>query len=388
MTNFLIKRFIKNDDARSLAIRQKYSTLSGSVGIFCNLLLAIFKFIIGLVTHSVSITADAANNLSDAGSNIVTIAGAKLANKPVDKEHPFGHGRMEYISALIVSFFIILMGFQLGKSSIDKIINPQQIEFNPVFIVILVAAIFVKLWMAYFNHRLYKITGNINMKAVRQDSLNDVVATSATILALVLSAFTSFHRADGIIGLVVAGIILIAGVKMVKEILDPILGQVPSEELVKGIEDIILAQENIVGVHDLIVHDYGPGRIIASAHAEVPSDMNILEIHDIIDNVEKQISRELNIMMCIHMDPIVVDDERVLHYKDFVSEILKEYNQRYSIHDFRVVDGRTHTNLIFDMVIPADHEKANAKILYDIETLIHNKDKTVFIVATIEHSYT
>ena len=311
----MISRFIDNVIKKRKwskeASRERLGIFSGIFGIICNALLCTIKFFVGTVTGSVSITADAVNNLSDAGTSLVTIAGTKLANKPVDEEHPFGHGRIEYVSALIVSFFIFLMSFELAKSSVEKIIHPQDIKFNIWYIIVLAAAILIKLFMAYFNHILYRKTDNINLKAVMQDSLNDCIATGATIIALLISSLTSFKRADGIIGLVVAVVIFFAGLGIVKDILGRLLGQPPSEELVKSIEDIMMSEEQIVGVHDLIVHDYGPGRIIASAHAEVPSTVDIVEIHDVIDNIEKKISKELKIVICVHMDPIVVDDEEV-----------------------------------------------------------------------------
>lgn len=387
MTALLIKKFIGEGDPNLPEIRKKYGTLSGTVGIICNLLLSVLKFIIGSVTNSVSITADAANNLSDASSNIVTIIGAKIAGKPVDEDHPFGHGRAEYISALIVSFFIFLMGFELGKSSVEKIIHPEEVQFSRISLVILVCAICVKLWMAFFNDKLFKKSNNMNMKAVRQDSLNDCIATAATIAALLISTYTPFKRADGIIGLAVAVIILFAGIGILRDILNPLLGQAPDPALVKQIENIMMEEDMIVGVHDLIVHDYGPGRIIASAHAEVPADIDIMKIHDSIDNVEKRISRELRIVICIHMDPIVIHDEKVEKYKAFIAEILSDYNPEITFHDFRVVEGPTHTNLIFDMVVPKKHKKHRSEILKDIREIVRQKDESIFIVATMEHSY-
>ncbi|MDD6728032.1 MAG: cation diffusion facilitator family transporter [Eubacteriales bacterium] len=380
--NLILKKGWDNAKAR-----EQLGITSGVVGIICNVILCLLKFFVGAVTNSVSITADAVNNLSDAGSNVVTIAGAKLSARPVDKEHPFGHGRLEYISALIVAFFIFLMGFELGKSSIEKIITPEAVEFSIWNLIILLAAIGVKLWMAYFNNNLYKATGNINMKAVKQDSLNDCIATGATVVALLISSFTSFNRADGIIGLIVAVIIIIAGIDIIKDIMGPLLGQPPSEELVKNIEDIMLSDSNIVGVHDLIVHDYGPGRIIASAHAEVPADADIVLIHDIIDNIEKEISEKLQIVICIHMDPVVVNDEKVNKYKELTAEVLESYNPDFKFHDFRMVEGQTHTNLIFDLVVPFSKTVTNDKILSDITELFKEKDSSINIVVTVEHSY-
>ncbi len=387
MTNFLIKTFIKDNDPSNLKTREKYGTLSGGVGIVLNVILSVFKFIIGTITNSVSIMADAVNNLTDASSSVVTILGTKIAGKPVDKDHPFGHGRMEYISALVVSFFIFLMGFELGKSSIQKIIKPEEVKFSIISIIVLGVAILAKLWLAYFNFKLYKITGNINMKAVMQDSLNDSIATGATMIALAISAFTSFKRADGIIGIIVTIIIIIAGIQIVKDIIDNLLGKAPDPALVKEIESLMLQEEKIVGVHDLIVHDYGPGRIIASAHAEVPCNIDVMELHDIIDNTEKRISKKLNIIICIHMDPVITDDERIDKYKDFIKNIINEYDERFSFHDFRVVEGPSHTNFIFDLVIPHEYDKDNNTILNDIKAKVKETRPDVFLVVTVEHSF-
>lgn len=387
----MISRFIDNVMQKRKwskeASRERLGIFSGIFGIICNALLCTIKFFVGTVTGSVSITADAVNNLSDAGTSLVTIAGTKLASKPVDEEHPFGHGRLEYISALIVSFFIFLMSFELAKSSVEKIIHPQDIKFNIWYIIVLAAAILIKLFMAYFNHILYRKTDNINLKAVMQDSLNDCIATGATIIALLISSLTSFKRADGIIGLVVAVVIFFAGLGIVKDILGRLLGQPPSEELVKSIEDIMMSEEQIVGVHDLIVHDYGPGRIIASAHAEVPSTVDIVEIHDVIDNIEKKISKELKIVICVHMDPIVVDDEEVDAYKALTKDILSALNNEYSFHDFKMVKGPTHTNLIFDLVVPYDKKKTSAEILRELRNQFKEKDENINLVVTVEHSY-
>ena len=368
--------------------RHKLSVASGTVGIICNVILCIFKFIVGSVTNSVSITADAINNLSDAGSNIVTIVGAKLSNKPVDKDHPFGHGRIEYISALVVAFLIFTMGFELGKSSLDKILHPEAVTFDIWNLVILIFAVGVKLWMGYFNHVIYKKTGNINMKAIKKDCINDALSTAATIGALLISYFTSFTVADGIIGLVVAAIIIFAGIGVVKDIMGPLLGQPPEEETVRAIEEIITSKEPIVGIHDLIVHDYGPGRSIASVHAEVPSDGDIMVIHDLIDNIEVEIFEKLNILICIHMDPIVIDDEQVNEYKKLTQDILRSYNEEYSFHDFKMVKGPSHTNLIFDLVVPVpDKKKANSEILDEIKKLFKEYDSTINLVVRVEHSY-
>lgn len=383
MTKFIIKHFSKNEKTK----RQRLSAFSGTFGIVCNAFLCIFKFIVGSVSGSVSITADAVNNLSDAGSSVVSLVGTRLSAKPVDDEHPFGHGRLEYLSALVISFLIFLMGFELGKSSLEKIIHPADVKFSLVYVIVLGVAILVKLYMAYLNSRLYKETENINLKAVKQDSLNDCIATGATIVALVISSFTPFKRADGIMGLIVAFVIILSGIDIVKEITGKLLGQAPDEKLVKSIEALMLEEKLIVGVHDLIVHDYGPNRIIASAHAEVPADCDIVEAHDVIDNIEKRISEELKIVICIHMDPIVVNDEEVDRYKELTRGILNELNSEYSFHDFKMVKGPSHTNLIFDLVVPHSKVKTSADILNELKESFSRQDEAINLVVTVEHSF-
>lgn len=367
--------------------RSALGVMSGIVGIICNILLCIVKFIIGSATGAVSITADALNNLADAGSNIITIAGTKLSEKPVDNDHPFGHGRIEYLSALVVSFLIFLMGFELGKSSIQKIIHPEEVEASIVSIVIIVLAVLVKCWMAFFNNKLYKETNNINLKAVSQDSLNDCISTGATIISMIICYATGWYRIDGIIGLFVSLFILWAGVGVVKEALGPLLGQPPEEEIVNGIHDIMLSEELIIGVHDLMVHDYGPGRIIASAHAEVPADVDILAAHEVIDAVEMRIHKELNIIICIHMDPVAVNDPETERLKAIIDKVIKEYNPAFSFHDFRIVKGEKNTNVIFDVVIPADLSLDKHTINSDLRKAIKAADSKLTPVMLIEHSY-
>ncbi len=368
--------------------REKLSVFSGLVGIICNIILCIFKFFIGSVTNSAAITADAVNNLSDAGSNVVTIAGAKLSARPVDKDHPFGHGRMEYISALVVAFLIFHMGFDQLTTSVDKLLHPEQINFSPWNLIILCVAAAVKFWMAYLNHNLFVITDNLNLKAVKKDSINDGISTAAAIGALLISYFTPFKAADSIIGIFVSVIIIMAGIDIIKDILGPLLGQAPEEDTVKGIEELIMNNESIVGIHDLIIHDYGPGRRIGSVHAEVPADADIMEVHDVIDNIEVEILEKMNILMCIHMDPIVTDDEQVNKYKKITQGIIKGYNEEYSFHDFKMVKGPTHTNLIFDLVVPVpDKKKSNSEILSEINKIFKEYDESIKLVVRVEHSF-
>lgn len=368
------------------AKHESYGIMSGIVGIICNLVLSVFKFIVGNLSGSISVTADALNNLSDMASNSVTIAGTKLASKPVDKEHPFGHGRLEYISALAVSGLILVMGFELAKSSIEKIIHPETLDFSIVYIIVLGTSILVKLWMAYFNNKLYKISDNINLKTVKQDSLNDCLATLATIIALSVTHIWGIKWFDGAIGLAVSVIILLSGIDIAKDIVGRLLGRPPKKELVDEIENEITKPDIIIGVHDLIVHDYGPGRIIASAHAEVPADTNIVTVHDVIDNVEQTIADKYNIMISLHTDPIEINDDEVNKYKALAEEIIKGYNSKFTFHDFRVVKGETHTNLVFDLIIPFDKED-KAKINADLVSLFAKRDKKLVAVIKIEHSY-
>ncbi len=386
LKNILEKSVAKYGDEHKK--REQYGVIAGGVGIVCNIILCVFKFVIGYLTGSVAITADAVNNLSDAGSNVVSVAGAKLSNKPVDKEHPFGHGRMEYISALVVAFLIFLMGFELAKDSLDKIVNPSETKFSFVFVIILAVAAAVKLWLGHFNNVIYKITGNINMKAVRKDCVNDAISTLATIAALVIGEFTGIKFIDGAMGMGVSVIIVLAGVGIVKDILGPLLGQPPSREEVTELEKMIVADENIIGIHDLIVHDYGPGRRIASVHAEVPSDVDLVEIHDVIDNIEVQILEKTGILMCIHIDPIVLGDETVNRYKEMTREIIASINEKYGFHDFRMVQGPTHTNLLFDLVVPAeDITESDSQILRELTEKFKAQDETINVVARVQHSY-
>lgn len=383
-----IEKIILKKGWKEAEKREKLSVFSGLVGIICNVILCVFKFFIGSVTNSAAITADAVNNLSDAGSNVVTIAGAKLSAKPVDRDHPFGHGRMEYISALVVAFLIFLMGFEQLTSSADKLLHPGQISFSPWNLIILCVAAAVKFCMAYLNHNLFLITDNLNLKAVKKDSINDGISTVAAIGALLISYFTPFKAADSIIGIGVSVIIIMAGIEIVKDILGPLLGQAPEADTVKGIEELIMKNDGIVGIHDLIIHDYGPGRRIGSVHAEVPSDADIMEIHDIIDNIEVEILEKMNILMCIHMDPIVTDDEQVNEYKKITESIIKRYNGEYSFHDFKIVKGPTHTNLIFDLVVPIpDKKKSNSEILSEIKNLFKEYDESIKLVVRVEHSF-
>lgn len=388
MTNLLVRLFIKNaDDVTNPAVRERYGVLSGAVGIFCNLLLCVVKFIIGTVTGSVSITADAANNLSDASSSIVTLVGAKAAGKPPDDEHPYGHGRVEYICAMLVAFVILLMGFELAKTSISKIIQPEAVTFSIPALVALLLSIPVKGWMAYFNRKLGKRIQSLPMIAVVTDSLSDCLATTATIFALVLSKFTKFP-VDGYVGVIVALFILYTGVMLVKNTIAPLIGNAPDPDLSQKIQELILSYDHILGTHDLIIHDYGPNRIFASAHAEVPSNIDIMHTHDTIDLIERKILSEFHVQMTIHMDPIVMDDERINETHKQVTKIIKGIDEKLSLHDFRMVSGPTHTNLIFDLVTPHRYPIDNVTLTQMVTDKIKELDENYFPVITVECSYT
>ncbi len=379
----LLKKKFKNIGEYELC-----GILSGAVGILLNLFLCGIKFIVGSMSHSISVTADGVNNLSDAASNIVTIIGAKISGKPMDKEHPFGHGRAEYISGLAVAFLILLMGFELGKESVIKIFSPEKLTLEPIFLIVLGVSFPIKLFMAYFNHKLYKHTGSLNFKAVKQDSLNDCLATGATVLALVISSAFDIGIFDGAVGLAVAVIILISGIKILKEITDPLLGEAPDRELTERLEKIITADELILGVHDIIVHNYGHNQIIASAHAEVPCDVDLVTIHEKIDSAEKRVQCELGIMLSVHIDPVDTDDLLRTHYKELTEDVIKLYNPCYSIHDFRLDRDADKVKLIFDVVIPFEDEKNRDRIENDIISLIQSQAPDTEISANFEHSYT
>ena len=387
MTKLLIKLFIKDaDNTANAAVRSRYGVLSGAVGIACNLLLTIAKFLIGSLTNSIAITADAVNNLSDAGSSAVTLFSFKAANRPADDEHPFGHGRIEYIAALGVAFLILMMGFELVRSSIDKIMHPEALSFSVPALIVLLLSIGVKIWMALFNHQLGKRIDSPAVGAVVMDSVSDTAATTVSMLALILSKFTSLPL-DGYMGIIVALFIFYTGIQIVRDTVGNLLGQAPDPKLVKALETEILSFEGVVGVHDLIVHDYGPNRIFASAHAEVPSNADIMKSHDTIDLIEREIKKKFHMDMVIHMDPIVVNNEAINETKKEVVDMINEHFPGVTIHDFRMIQGPTHTNLIFDAVVPFQYGKTNEEVKQGIEKLISEKWDDYYAVIQAEQSY-
>lgn len=373
-SKFLVNTFIKNnEDISDEKVRGKYIFLGGLVGIISNLLLFIIKLSVGLITSSIAIMADAFNNLSDASSSIITIVGFKLSDKPADAEHPFGHGRIEYISALIVSFMVMLVGFQFVKSSLERIFNPVDIKFEIIPFILLLVSIFVKIWLSSFNKFVGNKIDSSALKAASADALGDVFTSSCVAISFLASKFTSFPI-DGYLGTLVALFILYSGFSLTKETLNPLLGEAPDPELVQKIQDMVLSYDKITGVHDLIIHNYGPCRCMASIHAEVPCDISIMEIHEIIDRAEREISEKLKIYLVIHMDPIAIEDEEVKKDFNMVCDIIEKDERIKSIHDFRVVGQGEVKNLLFDIVI--DSEKM-FKTMTKHETLINDINKAV-----------
>lgn len=367
MVTLLAKIFIKDaEDTSSPKVRQAYGVLTGVVGILLNVLLFAGKFIAGTLSKSISITADAFNNLSDAGSSFVTLIGFKLAGAKPDPEHPFGHGRIEYVSGLVVSGAILLMAFELIKDSIDKIIHPQAVDFSALAAGILVVSILVKIYMYLYNSSISKKIDSAAMKATATDSLSDTMATTVVLIASIVGHYTGL-KIDGYCGVLVGLFIFYAGFSAAKETLDPLLGQPPEEEFVEQIEEIVMSYELVQGIHDLVVHDYGPGRVMISLHAEVPAEEDILEIHDMIDVIENDLADKLNCEAVIHMDPLVTKDERVNELKRIIREVVDSLEGDVSMHDFRTVIGPTHTNMMFDVVLPFGYSMTDEMVKEEIQ---------------------
>lgn len=387
MTKFLIKLFIKDADTNTQRGRELYGRLAGAVGIICNLLLSVMKLIIGSISNSVSITADATNNISDAGSSIVTLVGFRLSGKPADKDHPYGHARIEYISSLIISFLILLIGCSIFKESVTKIFKPEESLFNIATVIVLVASILVKLWLSVFNKFLGKQINSKALEATAIDSRNDVITTTAVLLASVISHFTGFNL-DGYMGVIVSVFIFISGINLVKETLDPLLGQPPTKEMFETIEKKILSYDNVLGVHDLMVHSYGPNTYFASAHIEMDAKIDVLICHDIMDQIERDFKSELNIHLVVHLDPTILDSPEINELKEMVNDIICEIDRDLTFHDFRVVIGEENKNVLFDVVVPPEYKYSDEeleKIITDKITKISNGK--IFTVLVVDHSY-
>lgn len=389
MTDFLIRCFIKNyDQTQNPDIRSRYGVLSGIVGIILNLCLFTAKLVAGIFTSSISIIADAFNNLSDAGSSVVTFLGFKLAQRPADDEHPFGHGRYEYVTGLGISVAILLVGVELLKSSFEKIISAQQqTTFELFSICILAAAILVKLWMFFFNRKLSKKIDSSTIKATAMDSLSDVAATSIVFIGLLITRFIPTLHIDGYLGLLVAAFILYTGIQTARDSLTPLLGKAPDPEFVKQIKELVLTHQDIIGIHDLIIHDYGPGRCIVSLHAEVPSDADILQMHDSIDIIELELRQKFHCTATIHMDPVDIHDPFTENLRQTVTQLVSQVGEELSIHDFRIVHGQTHVNLIFDVAVPHQYKKTDAQIAAEIRKKVQEYNPTYFAVIQVEKLY-
>ena len=386
MTNLLIKLFIKDNDISNLETRGKYGVLSSATGIVVNILLSIVKLFIGIIANSISIISDALNNITDVGSSVVTMIGFKISQKKIDKDHPWGHGRMEYITAFIVDIIILMVGFELLKSSIDKIIHPELPAVNNVTIIILVIAVLTKLWLFLFYKKIAKTIDSNAIKGNAYDSISDSISTLVVLISAVVAKLCGISI-DGFASLIVSVFILFTGYKAIKETVDLLLGMKPDPEFIRDIEEEAKKYDMISGIHDIMVHDYGPGRKIVSFHAEVPADGDICKVHDIIDQMEQDLFEKFNCITTIHMDPIVVDNKEINDMRDFTEKIVKGLNPEFSIHDFRMTDGGKRVNLIFDLVVPRDKEYDKEQIIKNIQQKIHEKDNKYYAVIKVETSY-
>lgn len=388
MTEFLVRRFVKEyEKTEEVPVRTAYGVLASVVGIICNFLLFAVKGIIGILLHSISVTADAFNNLSDAGSSIISLIGVRMASKPADEDHPFGHGRIEYIAALIVAFLVLQVGFTFFKDAVVKIRDPQELKFQTISIVILILSIAVKLWLGLFNKRLGKRIHSKVMMATSADAMGDVITTSATIVSILFFRFTGINI-DGFVGLGVSLVVMWAGIQIAKDTLDTLIGEAVSPEVYVQITEFVERYEGIKGTHDLIVHNYGPAKSMASIHAEVACDADIEESHEIIDRIERDAMKYLGIFLVIHMDPINTKDETVLEARNQVECQLQEIDEKVSIHDFRMVEGKEQTNLIFDMVVPHGyHVDKQKEIKTELRKRMQQIDARYQCVITVDKSY-
>jgi len=387
LTNFLVKLFVKNyQNTKNPRVREGYGNFASVAGIMSNFLLFIIKITVGTLFHSIAITADAVNNLSDSGSSLVTLVGFKISGKPADAKHPYGHARMEYVSALIVSFSILFLGVQLIQSSVDKIMHPQMSEFSMLTVAVLIVSILIKLWQCLFYRKIGKIIDSGAIVATAFDSRNDILATSAVLLATIITHLTGFDL-DGYMGVVVALFIMASGIKLIMDTISPLLGTAPTKELVRSIYEKIMSYEHIIGLHDLTVHNYGVNRCFASVHCELPAEQDIMVSHDIIDNIERDFLQEQGIHLVIHLDPIVTNDEKTNALKTDVENIVRQISPKISMHDFRVVWGVTHSNLIFDVVDSFGSPWSDEALIQLISDEIKKIDETYHAVITVDHNY-
>jgi len=388
MTELLVKRFVKNhEEIGKMSVRTSYGILASIVGIVCNVFLFFVKFAIGTIMNSISIVADGFNNLSDAGSSVISFIGVKMASKPADEDHPFGHGRMEYISALIVAFLVMEVGFTFLKDAIAKIREPQELKFHFISTCILILSVGVKLWLGMFNKKLGTRINSKVMLATAEDSMGDVLATSATIISILVFRVLGVNI-DGFIGIGVSIVVMKAGFEIAKDTIEPLLGEAVPNDVYKRITEFVESFDGVVGTHDLIVHNYGPGRSMASLHAEVPNDVDIEVSHEIIDRIEREALHEIGIYLVIHMDPVETKNEQIILAKQFLEKEMKGIDPQCSIHDFRMVDGDKQINLIFDMVVPIHYDKEQRKQLCkQIRKVMQEKDERYQCVIVVESSY-
>lgn len=385
MIQFLIRRWLDGQDAKSPKVRQMCGTRAGAVGIVLNTLLCLGKLLAGLITGSIAIVGDALNNLSDAASSVITLIGFRLAGQAADEEHPFGHGRMEYLAGLVVSAAILLMGVELGKSSIEKLFHPEELDFSWLAIVILAISVGVKVWMYFFNRTLAHRIDSETMAATAADSLSDSAATSVVLLATLAGHFLHL-KIDGFAGLLVALFILKTGWQAAKDTLDPLLGRPMDPELAADIDQLVRSHENILGIHDLVYHDYGPGRAMMSFHAEVPADADLLEMHDLIDHIERELKEKHHIETVIHMDPIV-NDERTAALREKVAYLAQQIDPCLTIHDLRMTAGPHHTNVLFDVMVPYGFRLTDSQVISQLRQGVESLSPKYYAVIQVDHSY-
>ena len=389
MTELLSRLFVKNhQDAQNPAVRTAYGTMVSITGIIVNLILFAAKFLVGSLFGAISIVGDAVNNLSDAGTQIISLISFRIAAKPADREHPFGHARIEYVTSMIVSFLVMLVGFELLKSSVSQIFSPERPDSSPIAIIVLIGSMLCKLWLGLFNRTIGKRIDSSVMRATAADSLSDVFATGAVLVATVLPMiFTDMKwNPDAYMGVIVAALIIVAGFRILNESKNAILGEAPSEEIVKQITDVVDNYEGALGIHDMVVHNYGPGRIIASLHIEVDGSIDVFETHDMIDTIEKELREACGIEATIHMDPIVTDDEQVNELRSKTAEAVQKIHPSMQIHDFRFVAGATHTNLIFDVVVPFEVKMSEAEVKSAVAEKVKEIDPTYCVVLNVDHA--
>lgn len=387
MTNLLLKLFIKNSgDTKNPKVREAYGKLSGTVGIVLNALLFVIKFLAGTISGSISITADALNNLSDASTSVISLIGFKLSGKTADSEHPYGHARYEYLAGLGICVMILVIGIELLKSGISKIINPTDVSFSKITAIVLISSIIIKLWLFLFNSRLGAAISSDTLKATAHDSRNDCLSTAAVLIAAIVSSLTSLQL-DGYMAVGVSVFILISGVELLRSTINPLLGQAPDKELVSYVQEKIMSYPGVLGTHDLMVHDYGPGRQFASVHVEMAAEADVLECHDVLDNIERDFMREINLHMVVHLDPIITNDDKVHNFRLWLSDEIKTINNSLSIHDLRMVVGKTHTNVIFDCVVPHDLNITHSELKHKISTLVQKTYHDYFCVITIDTDF-